>query len=76
MKSHRYTVQSVLCPLYKEQDAQRIFCLGIEPGHTIDQNVDAPAHRENFQIRHCKTNYESCPIFLAHMILEGEIRPE
>jgi len=74
MKSNRYQSKSMLCPCYKYQDAQIVFCLGIEEGNALHNAFNTPAHREDYQSRYCKVNYRHCPIYLAHMILNGEVK--
>ena len=78
MKKNRHFITTALCPFYKEQDAMRIFCMGMELGTSISvnpvTNVDGKRHLEDYQNRYCRKNYKGCPICLGHLILIGEVK--
>ena len=78
MKKYRHFITTALCPFYKEQDAWRIFCMGMEMGTSIAitpvTNVDGKTHLEDYMNRYCRKDFMGCPICLAKMILLGEVK--
>lgn len=69
MKSGRWADPKVKCPFYKYQDAQTIFCKGVEEGNAIHMAFATPEQRKQYEARHCTDckGYAGCPINVAAM---------
>lgn len=61
MKSKRYASASAKCPYYKAQEAQIIFCTGIEEGHALHQAFATPMQRKLYGRMYCETDWTRCP---------------
>ena len=61
--------KSAICPFYKYEGAQVIYCYGIQKGsatHVAFSDRDA-AH--SYKKEHCRSDYEKCRIY--RMLEEG-----
>lgn len=65
MKSGRYTSAKALCPYYKCQDAQKIYCSGLRTGHVVHQAFSTPGERKNFCKLFCESAWDMCPLSIG-----------
>ena len=66
----RYVSPIVVCPFYKSQAGNLIYCEGVYEDSSIHMAFSSPQEREMFQDRACKTmNYaRECSVAMAHGI--------
>ena len=62
-QSRRWTSNKALCPFYKEQDAQRIFCCGLEKNNNIHMAFGCVTQRKEWAGRFCNKDYEQCKLY-------------
>lgn len=65
MKSGRYASTKALCPYYKCQDAQKIYCTGLQPGHVVHQAFSTPRERKAFCRLFCEDKWDCCPLSIG-----------
>lgn len=69
MKKHQYQSATIICPCYKKEEKQVIYCSGILPNtstHVAFANAaDSRKHKDN----KCRKDYEACPVY--RMVTEG-----
>lgn len=65
---NRYVSPIVVCPYYKSQSGNLIYCEGPVDGSSIHMAFSSPAEREAFQDNSCKTmDYaKHCVVARAH----------
>ena len=72
MKSKRWTDAMVQCPFYKSQDAQIVYCKGMEEGNPVHNAFSTPQKRKEWQMKYCRTDYKACWICKAHLEVLSE----
>lgn len=69
MKRKQYRSKTILCPFYKKEESQVIYCEGVEDGtstHLAFGNASACA---KYKCEKCRTTYQMCRIY--QMLAEG-----
>lgn len=52
-----------LCPFYKDEDRQRIFCEGVAGSAALHVTFSVPNERKEFGLTHCRSwDWEQCPV--------------
>lgn len=64
MRSYRWFNAGCLCPFYKEQDQQHIYCGGTEKGIVYHVAFATPKMLKEYQKEFCKTS-KGCPMSKA-----------
>ena len=62
MKKNRTDNPYVVCPYFKCEDSQTIFCEGVEEDNAIHMAFSTPSIRKNYQDRYCKTLWKRCMV--------------
>ena len=56
-----------LCPFYKSESAQKIYCEGLFPDSAVHMAFGTPDQRRGYEKLYCKSwKYEDCPLAKAH----------
>ena len=58
----RWAGKMVICPFYKGEYRQEIFCEGLVKDSNIHQGFANPGLRTEHKQKYCETEYQSCPI--------------
>lgn len=56
----------IKCPYYKEEEKQKIFCEGVQPGTGVHLAFDTPENLRNYKNQFCKSGYNRCRIAEMH----------
>ena len=54
---------NVVCPYYRCEERQKIFCEGVEDGTSLQLAFDSSAHQQCYRKRLCHTmHWSACPV--------------
>ena len=59
-----------VCPFYKHEDAQVIYCYGVQEGSVIHLAFASKTDAKSYKERHCRNNFKVC--LIAKMLDEEE----
>lgn len=63
MKRSQYVSKTAVCPFYKKEDSQTIFCDGVLENSSVHlafgYHADCKAHKET----KCRRDYNKCPVY-------------
>ena len=62
MPLKRMTAANVVCPYYKCEEGQKIFCEGVERNTAIHLAFAAPPQLKDYKSRFCEGGYGGCRI--------------
>lgn len=66
-----------ICPYYKDEDRQKVFCEGLVPNSSIHVAFSTPEMRKEFERNYCKSwDFETCPLAWMHSIRYEQREPE
>lgn len=68
-KRKRYVSNNVLCPYYKSEDTQLIYCTGVKEDTALHLGFSYPADKVRHMERYCEDHYGDCDI--ARMLEEA-----
>lgn len=52
-----------ICPFYKHEDSQVIYCEGVQDGSVIHLAFASKTSSVDYKKNHCRCYYEECKIF-------------
>lgn len=58
----RYCSPEALCPFYRSEDSQKIYCEGIGEGNAIHLAFGSKTHLKIHKDSYCDSEYGECPI--------------
>ena len=67
--NRRYLSLKAVCPYYKSEEKQIIYCKGFKPDTALHIAFAYPADKVEFKEQYCESKYESCKI--AKTLEEG-----
>lgn len=56
----RYIAKNVECPFYHSEDAQKIYCEGVQPGSALHLAFGSKTDKSNYRKEKCITNHRQC----------------
>ena len=62
MPLKRMTAANVVCPYYKFEERQKIFCEGVEQNTAIHLAFASPPQLKDYKSRFCECGYTGCRI--------------
>ncbi len=57
-----YTTNKAICPFYKHESRQMIYCEGIKKGNVLHLAFDNPANCLEHKKKYCRCNYSQCSL--------------
>ena len=60
LKKNRTDNPYVICPYFKSECKETVFCEGVEENNSIHLAFATPDRRRNYQERFCKCNWKRC----------------
>ena len=68
MKKNQYHSKTIICPFYKKEEKQVIYCCGILPNTSTHIAFGNALESSRYKCDKCRKNYESCLIYqmLSH----------
>lgn len=64
----RYIAKNVECPFYHSEDAQRLYCDGVQPGTAIHLAFGSKTDLKAYKAKFCLKNHHECR--MAGMLYE------
>lgn len=64
----RYIAKNVECPFYHSEDAQKIYCEGIQKGSSLHLAFGSKTDKKAYKAKHCLLCHRDCA--LAKMLYE------
>lgn len=58
----RYTSRKAICPFYKHENRQVIFCEGIKDGTVLHLAFANPSECLSHKKNYCRANHSQCPL--------------
>ena len=58
----RYTSSKAICPFYKHENRQVIFCEGIKEGTVTHVAFANPSDCLSYKKQYCRCNHTQCPV--------------
>lgn len=63
MKRKQYRCKSVMCPYYKKEDRQTIYCSGVIDNSSVHLAFGHDTDCKQYKDIICKQDYRSCRVF-------------
>lgn len=63
MKRGQYVSKSALCPFYKKEDKQMVFCDGVEPNSSTHLAFANASDCQAYKHKHCRNEYTECEVY-------------
>ena len=64
--TNRYESPYAICPFYKAEKRDEIFCEGLFKNSKIHFAISPPEKKVRYKRKYCEKNYERCPIAKMH----------
>lgn len=65
----KHTINAkAVCPYYRHEDSQVIYCDGISDASVIHLAFASKTDSKKHKVDHCRSNYTECPIY---KLIEG-----
>ena len=60
-----YQRKNVMCPFYKKENRQVIYCAGVQENSSIHVTFGECSACKTYKDTKCQVDYESCPVYKA-----------
>ena len=60
-----YRRKNVMCPFYKKENRQVIYCEGVQENSSIHVTFGECSACKTYKDTKCQVNYKSCPVYKA-----------
>lgn len=63
MKRNQYKSKTAVCPFYKKEDQQTIFCDGVVDNSSVHLAFGNHSDCKEHKVAKCRSNYMQCPVY-------------
>ena len=68
MKRNQYKSKTAMCPFYKKEDRQTIFCEGVTDNSSVHLAFGYDTECKEYKTTYCRCSFLRCPVY---KMLEG-----
>ena len=69
-----YVNSRAICPFYKHESRQMVYCQGVVQGSVVHLAFENNAISRDFKERYCRKDYKSCQIYRMLKENENEVK--